>query len=419
MWKFIHAADIHLDSPIQRLERYEGAPLKDLRRSTRQALENLVELAIAETVSFVLIAGDLYDGNWQDHGTGLYLNAQLSRLRDAGIPVFVIRGNHDAVSQITRHLRLPENVRMLDNDKPESIALDDLGVVLHGQSFAKRAVKENLAAAYPERWANYVNIGLLHTCASGREGHEPYAPCSIEDLRSKGYQYWALGHIHKREILHRDPPILFSGNLQGRHARETGAKGCTLVTVAGDRVSEFVHRPIDVIRWENGRIDATGAVDLDDLLERVDSRLRAIRDESDGRMLAVRVEIVGACKAHSEVTRKPEQVVAEVRNVARDIGDGAIWVEKIKLRTSPPKKRDPDHGPLGMLLDYLDELRQDEAALLALAASELSDLRKKLPAELRDGEDSLDLGSPAVLREALDQIGPLIVEGLTEEGGDA
>jgi DNA repair exonuclease SbcCD nuclease subunit len=412
MWKFIHCADIHLDSTLRGLSRYEGAPAADLRRSTRGALENLVDLALAERVACLVVAGDLYDGDWHDHGTGLYLNAQFSRLRDSGIAVYLIRGNHDAESQITRHLTLPDNVRMLRTDEPETLRDDDLGLAVHGQGFATRAVTANLAEAYPPRVPHYFNLGLLHTCASGREGHEAYAPCTVEGLRAKGYDYWALGHIHKREELHLDPPIVFPGNLQGRHARETGPKGCTVVTVEGGRATRLEHRPLDVIRWAVCRVDAAGASDLDDLLPRVSDRLEAERVAAEGRMVAARVEIVGACRAHDHLAANLDDLAAEVRNVARDAGRGLVWVEKVKLLTTPSRRLDLADGPLGVLAQVLEELRRDDERLHALASAELADLRKKLPSELRQGDEPLDLDSPALLREALGHVLPLVVSGL-------
>lgn len=411
MWKFIHCADIHLDSPLRGLDRYEGAPAAELRRSTRGALANLVELALAERVKFVAIAGDLYDGDWEDYGTGLFLNAQLARLGEEGVRVFLIRGNHDAESQISHRLTLPENVMMLRTDEPETRVVEDLGVAVHGQGFATRAVTTNLAERYPDRRAHYFNLGLLHTCANGRDGHDAYAPCTIEQLRARDYDYWALGHIHKRELLHEDPPILFPGNLQGRHARELGAKGCTLVTVESGRVADIEHRPLDVVRWEVARIDADGADDLAEILDRVRSRLTALHESAGGRILAVRVEIQGACRAHEEIAGAVDRVESEVRNVARDVREGGIWVEKVKLRTraSRPIERD---GPIGEVLALLDELRRDEERLRALGVSELTDLRKKLPRETLTGAEPLDLESPALLRMWLDHVGPLIVGGL-------
>jgi exonuclease SbcD len=168
-FKFIAAADIHLDSPLQGLSLYEGAPLDVLRGATREALGNLISLAVEEKVAFVLLSGDLYDGDWKDYHTGLFLLQQLSRLREAGIKAYVIYGNHDAESRITRSLRLPDNVRVLSTKFPETIFLEDFGVAIHGQGFAKRDVLENLAEQYPEARKGFFNIGMLHTALSGAE----------------------------------------------------------------------------------------------------------------------------------------------------------------------------------------------------------------------------------------------------------
>ncbi|WP_422927166.1 metallophosphoesterase family protein [Singulisphaera sp. PoT] len=412
MFKFIHCADIHLDSPLKGLDRYEGAPVAEIRRSTRDALANLVDLATEEKVSFLAIAGDLYDGDWHDHGTGLYFNQQMARLRDEGIDVFMIRGNHDAASQISRHLKMPDNVKMLATDKPETILDDKRGVAIHGQGFASRAEVRNLAETYPNAQPGFFNLGLLHTCATGREGHETYAPCTIDDMVRRGYQYWALGHIHKREVLHSDPPIMFSGNIQGRHARELGSKGCTLVTVEGGRASKWEHRPLDVLRWEMAKVDADGARDLDDIVQRVSNRLAALRDEAEDRVLAVRVEISGSCPAHQEIAGEQGRIEAEIRDRARDIGGGSIWIEKLKLRTTRPVRFDMGDGPIGVLLQLIEELKSDDDRLRSMATNELADLRRKLPDELRRGDEPLDLDSPAALRDALDHVEPMIIRGL-------
>ncbi len=195
MFKFIHTADIHLDSPLRGLSRYEGAPVERLRGATREAFCNLVQFAIDEEVQFVIIAGDLFDGDWKDYNTGLFFASQMSKLRENEIRVFIVSGNHDAASAITRKLHYPDNVRFFISDSPEAIRIEEIGVALHGQSFAQRDVTNNLAANYPSAEPDYYNIGVLHTALNGREGHAGYAPCSIADLSAKNYDYWALGHV--------------------------------------------------------------------------------------------------------------------------------------------------------------------------------------------------------------------------------
>lgn len=231
MFRFIHAADPHLDSPLRGLEAHEGAPVDVLRRATRRAFENLIQLAIDEAVDFLVIAGDVYDGDWRDYSTGLFFRGQMARLNDKGIPVFLIAGNHDAASVVSKKLVLPGNVSVFSTRTAESKELEGLPVVIHGRGFPQREVTENIAKEYPDAVPSKFNLGLLHTSLTGRPGHDRYAPCSEEDLTTKGYGYWALGHIHQPEIISQDPWIVFAGNCQGRHVKETGARGCRLVTV--------------------------------------------------------------------------------------------------------------------------------------------------------------------------------------------
>jgi predicted phosphodiesterase len=416
MFKFLHAADIHLDSPLLGLNRYDGAPVDEFRVATRRALENLVALAVAERVAFVVIVGDLYDGDWPDYNTGLFFSAQMARLRDARIPVYLIRGNHDAANRMTKDLRPLDNVRLLSVQRPETVTLDDVGVALHGQGYETRAVLENLAVTYPKRVPGLFNIGLLHTGVDGREGHEPYAPCTLDDMRGHEYDYWALGHIHKREMLRPAGPLIaFPGNVQGRNVRESGPKGCLLVTVddAGNVTAE--PRWLDVLRWDVCRVDAAGARDGDDLLARFRARLDTYLAGLDDRMLALRVEFHGGCPAHAGMASDWPYWSSEVRQTATEAGSGRVWVEKVVPRTAPPvAPLDPTaDGPLVELELLLDELRGDDVQLKVLFDRELDDVRKKGPWLLED------LDSPDRLRGLLDQVGPLLLSRLSGcgEGG--
>jgi DNA repair protein SbcD/Mre11 len=420
MFKFIHAADIHLDSPLRGLEQYDGAPVEQIRGATRQALANLVELAIAERVAFVLCAGDLYDGDWRDYNTGLFFAAQMTKLREAGIQVFLITGNHDAASQVTRYLRLPENVTMFSVQHPETVRLAAFDVAIHGQGFGKRVVTDDLSAAYPKPDSHLFNIGLLHTSVDGREGHEPYAPCSLDGLRSKRYDYWALGHVHTREVLHQEPWIVFPGNIQGRHVREAGPKGCTLVTVQDSQVVSAEHRDLDVLRWSIRTIDTSGSDTADDVVEQVRQALVRGLAESDGRPLAARIRLTGACRAHGELAANVERWINEIRTVATDVSNGTVWIEQVKLHTRPQADLDQmlsRDDALGHLLRALLSWETD-GSFVAEVTSEFRDLARKLPPELHAGDEAVDLDNPQAMRQAVEDVKHLLLSRLLSAEDD-
>jgi DNA repair exonuclease SbcCD nuclease subunit len=382
--KFVHAADLHLDSPLCGLPRYDGAPLEAIRGATRRAFENLIDLCLEEGASLLLLAGDVYDGNWKDYNTGLFFLAQLARLRAAGIRVVLIRGNHDAESRITKQLRLPEHVRELSVRTPESFELADLGVVVHGQGFATRAVTEDLTQRYPGPVRGVLNIGLLHTSAGGREGHENYAPCDVAALVAKGYDYWALGHVHRREVINTDPYVVFPGNLQGRHMRETGAKGATLVTTRDDRIVAVEHRTLDEVRWLRLDVDVTEASSGHDVVDLARAGFNSALAECDGRQLAVRIELTGATRAHAALVATPDPWINEIRSAANDAGDGSILVEKVVFETHSTidiAKIREQGDALGQLARSLQDLRASDARLIELL-SDLKELKQKLPPEL-------------------------------------
>lgn len=405
MFKFIHAADLHLDSPLLGLAHYEGAPEEALRGATRRALENLVHVALEEEVDFVIIAGDVYDGDWPDHNTGLFFVRQMARLRDAKIPVYLISGNHDAQSVVTKSLQLPENIHRFPTKKAATIQLEDIGVAIHGQGFATRAVSADLSANYPKAVPGAYNIGVLHTSLTGYEGHDTYAPCTVEGLKKLGYDYWALGHIHKQEAVRVfEPAIWFPGNLQGRHIRETGPKGCLVVRVDDRDNHEVDFRELDVVRWVEIVVDASRCATMVECVEDFkDALLKALGTCGD-RLLAVRVIFTGGSKAHGELLAQPKRLVGEIRNIANIHGGDQVWIEKVKVRTGAPKSAtEPfDEGPLAELAHVIAFMKTDENSLAELATL-LEPLHGKLPGELAEGESSLGLDQPQRLVEWLDE----------------
>lgn len=414
--KFIHTADIHLDTPLHRLETYEGAPVAQIRNASRRAFENLIALALAEAVDFVLIAGDLFDGEWKDYNTGLFFVNQVRRLNDAGIPVFIAAGNHDAASQVTGALPYPDKVALFSHRRAETRTIDHLHVAVHGRSFATPAVTENLAVTYPEPLAGHFNIGLLHTSVTGREGHAPYAPCTVGDLTAKGYDYWALGHAHQFERVADDPPAVFPGCIQGRQIREAGVKGCVSVTVEPNGAVQVGFRPLDVVRWVQLDVDVGGCATRDDCLARLQAALPELLAEHDPLPLVVRVGFSGVATAHGAMSADPDAWTQAVRAAALAVGGEQVWIEKVKLLTRVPGRgSDPRQtAPMRELTQHIDALQADEAALVELGGA-LQDLYRKLPPDLRQGGAVPAPDDPAALRQLLDEARAMLVQRLRQE----
>ncbi len=391
MFRFLHAADIHLDSPLRGLEVYEDAPVEQIRGAVRRAFDNLVDLAVQEEAAFVLLSGDLFDGDWKDYNTGIYFNRRMGLLREAGIRVFIVSGNHDAAGRITHSLQLPDNVTLFSSRKAETRVLEEIQTAVHGQSFRSRAVSEDLTQNYPQGEQGLFNVGLLHTALTGRQGHEPYAPCTLDGLQSKGYQYWALGHVHTREEVFRDPWIVFPGNIQGRHIRETGPKGCTMVTVENGQVSAVEHHDLDVLRWAECRVDLSECDVREECLEKVREAFETEMGKAGGRPVAVRLALEGATPLHGDFHERSVYWTEEFRGIAASLLE--VWLEKALFHTRKPTsiKTVPSHdSPLSALNQAVDALRHGNTGLLDFIP-EFEQLRSKLPPDLLSEEDPFHL----------------------------
>jgi len=419
MFKFIHAADVHLDSPLRGLSRYDSAPIETIRDACRRAFENLVNLAIEEKVAFILLAGDLYDGDWKDYSTGIFLSQQMGRLGKHSISVYSVAGNHDAANRMTKSLDSPGNMTMLSSRKVETIKVDDLAIAIHGRSFGSQHVDENLAAGFPSAEKNMFNIGLLHTSLDGREGHAIYAPCSIDDLRTKGYQYWALGHIHKQEFVLENPWIVFPGCIQGRHIRETGAKGCVLVTVENGNVSEVEEYALDVLRWVLCIVELADVSEMREVLERTRKAIEQERALADGRPIAMRIRFEGVTIISDKLAAYPERLEQQIKALGAEIAGDDLWIERVENAT------------VGKL--SLEEALSDESAfsklILAILATPsnpdeinklkevITDLRQKIPTEAFNADSVVNLDENQTVERLIEEAKHLLIGRLLTEGG--
>jgi DNA repair protein SbcD/Mre11 len=387
---FIHAADLHIDSPLAGLRLKDEDVARRFAYAGRRAVQALVEEAIARKAAFLIIAGDVFDGDWKDVTTGLFFVRTISSLHRAGIPTFIVKGNHDADSLMSRDLPYPDSVNIFPSDKAASVSLDEFHVALHGRSFPNRLTGE-FVETYPARRDGWLNIGVLHTSLDGTRGHDGYAPCTIDDLRRFGYDYWALGHIHAAEMVSRDPWIVFPGNLQGRSVRETGAKGAVRVTVEDGRIVDVSPLALDGARWAHLTVDVAGAADEAEIIQRIAAELASVHMQSEGRPLAVRVTLVGTTALHNHLVAQREILQDAVRASGFQLATDC-WIEQLKVKTSPLVR------PAGALSasesidveDLLAEVTNDPEFAEVLA--ELTEaVKAKLPKDLQEEFSKSDM----------------------------
>lgn len=417
--KFIHAADIHLDSPLSGLSAYPDAPAAQLRGATREAFSLLVDRAIEESVDFMVIAGDLYDGTWRDYNTGIFFCKEMGRLKRAGIPVYLLFGNHDAESEMTRKLDLPDNVSCFSASKPETFRIEGLSVALHGHSFKQKETTANLAANYPVAVPGHYNIGVLHTALEGYAAHASYAPCTVDELHAKGYQYWALGHVHEFQHWSGSSTIVFPGNLQGRHVRECGRRGAVLVSVDDEGATSVERVFIDVLRWENLQVDVGGCETLLEVTRSIGRALEGLLAEDGQVPRAVRVTVQGRTKAHGQLFGLEAQLRSEVLAQIAAIGNERLWLEKVRLETEAHVDAATAHERLDAFAD-LQDILADAAAdpeFTAQLQSALSPFAAKAPLDLQPLVPLIDQIRAGKLQGLVQEVSPALLAHLQQGEG--
>jgi len=409
--KFIHTADLHLDSPLRGLSSYPDAPAERLRTATRDAFDKLVSATIDKQVDFMVIAGDIYDGNWKDFNTGLFFVRQMGRLRQAGIPVYLLYGNHDAESEMTRGLELPDNVHVFSSSKAETFRNEAMKVALHGRSFKVAATTENLLPGYPEPVAGWLNIGVLHTALEGNSEHARYAPCSLGDLQAKGYQYWALGHVHVHEhwIQRGDTTIAYPGNLQGRHVRELGARGALIVTTEDGEITDVERLEVDVLRWQSLEIDISTVVDLRSAIRLAGLAMAQMLDATPADMpLAVRIVFKGRSIAHAELVVDEGQLRQEIIAQAVALDADRIWVEKIRVASesliAPYSSAEDEAQDALAELEHLALSAQDDPDFVRSLQADWQALLEKLPHDVLQAAPELSTLRQDPLAQVVDRI---------------
>lgn len=407
-FRFIHAADLHLDSPFKGIGRdMPESVYRRLRDSTFTAFDCLVQHAIRECVDFVCVAGDVFDLADRSLRAQTHFQKRMRELAEHRIAAYVIHGNHDPADGGKVPLDYPDNVHFFSADEVESIPYIKDGRELariYGRSYPTAKVSENIAEDYVRDAEAPFAIGLLHTNVDGNPSHDNYAPCTKRELLDKRFDYWALGHIHRAQVLHDEAPfIVYSGNTQGRSVRETGAKGCYLVDVRDGHIESIDFLETDDVRWYDEAVDVTGAEKVQDVLNRVEDVLQHIADQSHERAAVVRMRLTGRVPVHDQL--KPVGRLMEL--LAPYLEEFAhrthwVFVESIRVQTQPFISRESLREGEGFLSDYLrliSEIRSDPAQLTVMREEVLNTLYGH-----REGRKYLTALSDEELEELLDEV---------------
>jgi exonuclease SbcD len=409
-YRFIHTADVHLDSPLRSLALRNPELAELIGNATRRAFVRTIDLCLEEGVNALVLAGDIYDGNQTSMKTARLLGDQLHRLHAAGIATFIVRGNHDAMSRITKELVFPDTVKVFGG-RAEAVSLErsksDLPIVVHGLSFAQQHCTESLLAKYKPAVEGAVNIGILHTSLAGSPGHDVYSPCSATDLQATDFSYWALGHIHKRSVISGRCSIVMPGIPQGRDIGESGVKSVTLVTIGDDRSVQIEERITSIAQFERVTVDATGVETWQDLVGTLGRQMQDARDKASSEHLVIRLQLTGRTPLYWRARADRDLLKTEIDQRASFIG--ATWVEKLELECSHAgDSSGVDGNPATILRQLIDEHVIPSEAYKLKAVEIAEEIRNQLPEECRHligfDETARDAAIAAFTRDGADEV---------------
>ncbi|MBE0416687.1 MAG: DNA repair exonuclease [Coriobacteriia bacterium] len=367
---FVHAADLHLDTPFRRVDAAEPRVRDACVESTFDAFDRIVDVCVERGAAFLVVAGDAFNTAERSFRAQSRFRAAAERLAETGVRVFLAGGNHDPASGGPVSLEMPENVHYFASGAVERMAFpseNDPSCVLYGRSFGRARETANLAREFRKADGDPFAIGVLHANVGGNQQYEPYAPCSLDDLLSTGMDYWALGHIHQHQVLALEPPVVYPGSPQGLDPNEAGEHGCVVVTVGSAGVStEFVET--GRIAWDRRSVDLADTTSLDDVLAALRVCCENARDAADGRPVLLRIDLVGRSEAHVLLAHGAtfEELVAEVRAEQLAVSPW-VWLDRVRDLTRPALDLDRVRDGAdfaGDLVRIADEIGADEAAAM-------------------------------------------------------
>ncbi len=415
VFRFIHCSDLHIDSPFKGLLGTASGLEGPLREATERAWRNIVDLAIREAVDAVLVSGDIFDSADRSLRAQFKFREGLEQLRVAGIPAFIICGNHDPLESWARTLAFPDNVKLFQGDTVQCYPVIRDGrslAQIYGISYPTRDVQENLSLRFQRQPHDGFAIGMLHTNVGGNREHDNYAPCSVDNLRAAGFDYWALGHIHKREILSpANPAVVYCGNSQARHFKEAEPKGCCLVTLREQADPDIRFLPADAVRFLAVEVEVSGTPGPDELVSAVVEALEGPVAESQDRPIIARAVLKG--RASPGVDVHEESLSALADEIASRLASSKISLELInRIRGLHNLQALAAEG--NFLSDVVE--LYDEA--LAQPDKELTDELAELFSRWK-GRSLLEPLTPDEMRDLLEQARDLTLDHLIPDGEEA
>lgn len=411
---FVHVADVHLDAPFQGIAADDERVGRELADATYRAWTRVVDLAIERRVDFVVVAGDAYNSADRSLRAQIALRDGAVRLDAEGIPTLVVHGNHDPLSGWSAGLALPSSAHVFDAggvERVEAVAEDGFVCAVYGRSFAKAAETGDFTPGYRRAEGDTVAIGLLHANVGSHADYDPYAPCTVEGLRAAGMDYWALGHIHRYEVVSQDPWAVYAGSPQGLNPKETGEHGCCVVRIARSGAVDVEHVDLAPIAWGAVSIDCATASGIEDVERLVTDACDALRAEA-GRPVVARLSLTGRSAAHGDLARAG--ALAALREALRSAQAALrpwVWIDRLDDVTAAAidlAAIRTGHDFAAEVLAVADELAADPDALAAVIAEIATPLAGK-------GLDSRAFAEdPATL---LDLARDRVLDALLPEGG--
>ncbi len=358
-FKFIHCADLHLDSPFQGLTTKEPSLADRFKNATNEAFIKIIDLCLAEKVDFLTIGGDTFDGADRSLNAQILLRDQFERLLKANIPVIIVAGNHDPLSDWLTEIQFPDNVHLIEGDKVEKVPIEKDGkavAFIYGISYKESNVTENLSLKFQADDKDTLSIGMLHANVGSRKEHAVYAPCTINDLKAGNMDIWLLGHIHTPDVVCKKPLMLYPGNIQGRHINEDGPRGCYLIKVDADHKISHKFKPVHNILWKQEEINIKSimtSIELTDLLlDKCEEDLSNLTEDEKG--VVIRWKLTGPSPLYHELTMTDKLEETKEVLVERFFNQTPfVFPESIRLSIKPDKKREDYVNQENFIGDFL------------------------------------------------------------------